>query len=594
MEYLGTNRTISLAVLRFRRHSVNGWALSSRGSSSPMSATYRREYGTLTETRTHRGLFTLATLALLIAVAVGLWISYSQTNPWSEQPPCMGDIDQRDTRDSRANKSDASANKQSNSVGVREERTPVESPSLPTQRGPFTLRIQVVDRRGDAVSGLQLRFADEQLWDRPKSWGVPKNMLECVTSEDGYAEIPMKRADWVYIVAVDNHWLLEAAIDAKPGKDPVLVATAVATVYFSVMIDTGQPWYGKADVTALSDKRRLPLRVKEGETAKLERVSVDDLELYFYACVIGVESQQHIVAASAIEDGATINITLKSDPNSTAGAIEVDTSGYTGTPEKLWITWGDSDVGTGGETGSLLRDLLRENPVWRSRPLRPGKHTVRITGKQKDDSVWSDVVTVEPRKITRVVVTMAALCTVQVSIMDDQSQPIPKAVFLLGDDRLPSFAFLREAPGCVACADADGNATISGLRPGPQAFTVTAEGYEPQVLEIELAEGELRVLDTVFLKKATGKITVTLTGMKDKQKYSVMLLKPGGGMPFRTLKNIETDTVTFADLPMHSYLVTIIVGKGGKPATATVELTTEQPDGAVTIDVSELVEKPLD
>ena len=113
------------------------------------------------------------------------------------------------------------------------------------------------------------------------------------------------------------------------------------------------------------------------------------------------------------------------------------------------------------------------------------------------------------------------------------------------------------------------------------------------MLEVELADGEYRVLDAVYLVKAMGSIKVTLTGRKDKLKYSVMIVKPGG-LALRTARDLKSDSTSFTDLPMNEFMVMAIVGSGGKPVYARVTLSADEPEASITLDVSGLTEKPLD
>lgn len=447
----------------------------------------------------------------------------------------------------------------------------------------------MVDTVGAPIASLPLQFANSRMWERPTSHRQVKPFHESTSDGEGFAAVPLPQPRTVYVKAVSDVWHLETSIDAKPGVVPLLVARAVATVYLSVVTDAGEPWYGQARITAAGDGRQFYAFIKEGEIAKVERLPVDGLKVLFYECMIGVDEQTHSISAADVKEGVTIHITLKTNPKNKNGAIEVDATGYTGEIKELRILIGSAGANTWIEPGATFR----ANKVWRSRPLWPQTYTVRIVGRAETDPVWtSDLITVQPREITKVAVTMDQVCSVQVAVVDDQSLPILGALLLLGEDLLSNFDFLFPAPGSIARSDDEGTATLSGLRPGRHKFTVAAKGYEPQVHEAELAGGELRFLGTVRLAKANGSIIVTLTGMKEKQKYSIMILKPGG-TALHTAKDVETAETKFSGLSLSTCMVAVITGRGGKPVTATITLTADEPSVSTTLDVSELVETEL-
>lgn len=414
-------------------------------------------------------------------------------------------------------------------------------------------------------------------------------MHETVTDDAGFAEVHLKKRQTIYVKSSSNDWHLESGIDAKPGAVPVLVARPVATIYLSVVTDTNEPWYGQARVTFKSDGRQTYFTVTAGELTKLERVQVDDLTFLFLECMIGVDEQSRNVPASDVKSESTLHITLKTNPNNRNGAIEVDASAYTAEIRELRILVASSGANTWIEPGASFRS----SKVWRSRPLWPQTYTVRIMGREDSDPVWtSDPVVVNPREITKVVVSMGEVCGVRVEVADERAAPIQDALLLLGEDLLPNFDFIQPSPGSVVRSDFDGRAALSGLRPGAHKFTVAAKGYEPQVLEAELTGGEVRFLGIVQLVKANGAITVTLTGVKEKQKYTIMVLKPGG-TTLHSARDVKETTTKFTALSLNTYMVAVVTGRGGKPVTATIKLTAEQPHATVELDVAQLVESEL-
>lgn len=469
-----------------------------------------------------------------------------------------------------------------------------EDPNIPTVDEPpvssaFLFRLRVVDPSGTAVSGLQLHFAHTPMWDRPRSHRQVRVVHEAVSDDWGVATVALQRPQTFYVKAESDVWHLETSIDAKPDAVPVLVARAAAAIYLSVVTDAGAPWYGQIRITAAGDGRQFHAFLREGEVAKVERLPVDDLTLLFYECVIGVDEQSRLIPASDIQTDATLHITLKTNPNNKTGAIEVDTSAFPTEIRELRILIGASGANTWIEPGSTFRN----DKVWRSRPLWPQSYTVRIIGRNDDDPIWtSDPITVKPREITKVAVIMGEVCGVRVDVTDERSDPIQDALLLLGDDRLPNFDFMQPSPGSVALSDSDGHAALSGLRTGIHKFTVAAKGYEPQVLEAELTGGEVRFLGVVQLNKATGAITVKLTGMQEKQKYTIMVLKPGG-TTLHSARDIKEATTSFTGLSFSTYMVAVVAGKGGKPVTVTVTLTGDEPGASVEVDVAALVESKL-
>lgn len=453
----------------------------------------------------------------------------------------------------------------------------------------FVLRLQVVDAGGLPIVGLTLRFADKRFSGWPKGWGEPAAMYETATDNAGFADVPLKKRQTIYVKSSSELWHLETSIDAKPDVVPVVVARPVATIYLSIVTDSNEPWYGQGRVTSKSDGRHTYFNVKAGELVKLERLPVDDFTFLFLESMIGVDEQTRNVPASEIKSEATLHFTLKTNPNNKNGAIEVDASAFPAEIRELRILIASSGANTWIEPAATFRT----SKVWRSRPLWPQAYTVRIVGREDSDPVWtSDPVEVKPREITNVVVSMGEVCGVRVEVSDERSDPLQDALLLLGEDLLPNFDFIQPSPGSVARSDFDGRAALSGLRPGVHKFTVAAKGFEPQVLEAELAGGEVRFLGVVQLTKATGAITVKLTGMKEKQKYTIMVLKPGG-TTLHSARDVKDTTTTFAGMSLNTYMVAVVAGQGGKPVTATITLSTDQPEASVTLDVAQLVESRL-
>lgn len=528
-------------------------------------------------------------LALLIAALLAvLWTFGRAPEERSDQSSLLSELRPAPVNDSRKFQAERpnESPEATDNPSLPEGTTADPEPAGPT---PFVLLLQVVDASGSPLEGLPLQFATRRMWDRPRSHRDVKPFHQATSDGDGKVEVPLQRPMMIYVKSTSDAWHLEAEIDAKAGVVPVLVARAVATVYLSVVTDAGEPWYGQARITAAGDGRQFHVFIREGELAKVERLPIDDLAVLFYECMIGVDEQTHSFSATDIKEAVTIHITLKTNPRNKNGAIEVDATGYTGEIKELRVLIGSAGALTWVEPGVTFR----ANKVWRSRPLWPQTYTVRIVGRQESDPVWtSDLITVQPREITKVAVAMDQVCTVQVAVVDDQSSPIPGALLLLGEDLLPNFDFLSPAPGSIAGTDDNGTATLGGLRPGRHKFTVAARGYEPHVLEADLAGGELRFLGTVQLAKANGSVTVTLTGMKEKQKYSIMVLKPGG-TALHTAKDVETAETTFSGLSLNTYMVAVIAGRGGKPVTATITLVADEPQAAVTLDVSGLIETEL-
>jgi hypothetical protein len=128
------------------------------------------------------------------------------------------------------------------------------------------------------------------------------------------------------------------------------------------------------------------------------------------------------------------------------------------------------------------------------------------------------------------------------------------------------------------------------LQPGTQKLVVEAAGFDPHVLTLDLIEGEQRVEGPIRLVPAKGNITVNLTGMKEGLSYSVILFQPGG-LALKVIRDIEGDEVTLKNLPSRAYVVACVVGKGGEVASANVDLSGEDQDIVVSLDVSSITEE---
>ncbi|MCQ3951549.1 MAG: hypothetical protein DPW14_17235, partial [Planctomycetes bacterium] len=197
-------------------------------------------------------------------------------------------------------------------------------------------------------------------------------------------------------------------------------------------------------------------------------------------------------------------------------------------------------------------------------------------------------VEIRPNETTTVIADSYLPASVSVTVMDEDGKPLKNAVLTRSIDEYVSFNHMvpLAIPGMRATSNVSGIARLDGLRYGRIALKIEADGYEPHLLDIEIAEGESGHIAGVYLKRATGRILVELAGMRAGQDYTILVLQPAG-VPVREAR-IARQVTEFTLLPCRAYIIAALPKEGGKGVSKLVAPSHETPELKIELDVSGL------
>jgi len=452
--------------------------------------------------------------------------------------------------------------------------------------------IGVVTEDGEPVIGASLE------WRSPQGPVSARAPTPFTTDSAGECRIELRAPSWFVVRSADERWALDERAEAHAGLNEVrFIARPLGGIEILALCEDGSSFAGECRVSSgtIDPAHRLQFKLASGgyfnffnialkfdgsNPARLTRVPLtQDLEFSFGAWVIGYGEQRHYVERSRLFDGARILIMLTSSPTAQGGLLEFDWTGYEAEVLVTEITQPGGKLVLGGG-----RDY--DGPPYRSHLLRPGEYVLRIKGKPG----WeSPSFRIEPRSVTRLEYADLPQAEVSVLVVDENGDPIGKALLTRNHATYPNLDRpFRAQPG-AALTEVSGKATLKNVPSGSQTFLIEAQGYEPVLVAQDLAPEQTNDLGTVTLRPCTGKITVRLVGMREKQTYSVMLLQPGGS-GVRVVKDLTVDEVVLETLPARKYVVAVVAGRGGQVATQAVEITREASVHDVVLDVSALVE----
>ncbi len=303
--------------------------------------------------------------------------------------------------------------------------------------------------------------------------------------------------------------------------------------------------------------------------------------------MLGYDAQDFRVARNEFISGQTVILRLVASEGLKRGLIEVDLSGWTGIV--TFIEMHEAESGNSGLSGGNER--LVSEKRWRSRPAVPGVYVLRIRGRPNWESA---PVIVKSDETTVVAPDFYLACSVTARVFDENNKPFAGGVLTRWVSKYVFYGFRNQGPqpetGNLATSGVDGRATIHEIREGNHQFLVEANGYEPQIIKVELKAGERKDLGDFYLVKAKGRIVVRLKGMRQNQAYGVSLLQLRGGV-VRHVRSTTAVEVIFDGVPCRPYVVGSSLAQGGKTASANVHPTTESPEVIVEIDVSALEPK---
>jgi hypothetical protein len=186
-----------------------------------------------------------------------------------------------------------------------------------------------------------------------------------------------------------------------------------------------------------------------------------------------------------------------------------------------------------------------------------------------------------PFEWQRIVVPRQAPVTVEMTIVDQEGEPIQPAI-VLRDNRsygnwsnpeshVPHPSRVerdrRRSPMQWVAADSNGHAVYVGLAAGTRELVVEAHGYFHRVIEYTAAPGETVHLGEVVMERIPpgggGSVEVRLIGAPDPTKYALHLGSPLGSDVIAPTPFSADGTVKLSELDFRAYRLSILPVGGG-------------------------------
>lgn len=543
---------------------------------------------------------------LLLAGALGLLLWLNGSVPMPARPENLAGSEQAGNRHSGG---PLSSEKEGAGPRTAEANASAPVEGQPTTQGRRLFFIHCHDTQGRDVVGARIAIQG--------SYALPNGPAHAVTGSNGIAEVELERWGGLNVSADDPQWWGDAEFNApKATRRGELMLRPCASFEIWAQTDEGVPCFGYGSLsfgiwreTDWVDERQPMLLCKEVDEnldenryrwsdslyfdgkgpIKVTRVPNDNNVMVFIDPeIMGFSQFYKLIPASSMVEGARITITVPRDPKCKEGLIEVDLSAYqprydTDTVEiedchffRIWRQGCFRPIGNG---------------VWRSLPMdaRPDSNVyfLRLVVNEQDVIWESPRVVVRENETVRVKYEPRQVCRVTVRVVDDKGAPLAGAVLTRNTTSYVSWAM--EIPDAGAArTNADGQATIN-VSAGKCDLMVEAQGFEPHRFTVDLAEGTQHREPDIYLSPAVGRIEIKLEGMRKDQSYSVMLIQPGGLAAFMQ-EEVSGDSCVFERLPLREYIVAVIAGRGGTPATENVVLSKGAENVTLKFDVSNLKE----
>lgn len=167
---------------------------------------------------------------------------------------------------------------------------------------------------------------------------------------------------------------------------------------------------------------------------------------------------------------------------------------------------------------------------YHSRILAPGQWRVSVT---ESGLAWeSGLITLTSGEKRVLAVLNAPGGSVSVRFVDEGTkEPVSGGVLSLSARRYLNWETVsRFEHNVVQRSAADGTLVAQDIPSGRRTVAFEAPGYEPTVLELVVVSGQETRCGTVFLRRASGAIQVTIDGARPDQRVFLLLLEPGGGI----------------------------------------------------------------
>lgn len=459
--------------------------------------------------------------------------------------------------------------------------------------GPFgdsaTLQVRVNQRDGTPVPGLMFKCTVLAGTER-----LQQSLGSVIKTADeaGVFDVSFGAGSAVGIVLLSKNWYADQSRVPRVKRSHEIVVSPTATVSVLAEFDDGQPvtssgmFYaqsappyiatfaldatGRATVPDVAVDR--PLRCEINGHYRAGYSNHSDL---FQPATLASGATLHVVVPRASEPYGNIRIVFREGPPAASRRVFLECEGRS----------------------ALESEFPGGKRRWDSPKLMAGlRYRVNLLG----DTTWrSDWLEIRAGEVVEVFPTLRPAASVKAVLVDEQGRPVVNGT--LGIEQ--SFGFSYQWPGRgflqqgsqtpvprvlpQFLSDAEGRITLTGLPPG--SHRLEAEGWdtESNTMAVELAEGQTLDLGTLTLRKATGEISLTLTGTSPDTKYVVSLcdndgrdLRPGQlvtGLPFK-----------LAGLRRRSYQLYVTTDKGGAVAHQQVDVPATATSVEVMVDVANL------
>jgi hypothetical protein len=452
-----------------------------------------------------------------------------------------------------------------------------------------TLQVRVNQRDGSAVPGLM--FKCTVLAGTARSQQSLGSVIK-TTDEAGIFDVSFGAGSAVGIVLLSKNWYADQSRVTRVKRLHEIVVSPTATVSVLAEFDDGQPvtssgmFYpesappyiatfaldatGRATVPDVAVDR--PLRCEINGNYRAGYSSHWEL---FQPATLTSGATLRVVVPRASEPYGNIRIVFREEPPAASRRVFLECEGRS----------------------ALESEFPGGKRRWDSPKLMAGfRYRVNLLG----DTSWrSDWLEIRAGEVVEVFPMLMAAASVKAVLVDEQGRPVVNATLGIEQSfgfsyQWPGRGFLRQGAQSPVprvlpqfLSDAEGRITLTGLPPG--SHRLEAEGWdtESNAMAVELAEGQTLDLGTLTLRKATGEISLTLTGTSPDTRYVVSLcdsdgrdLRPGQlvtGLPF-----------TLAGLRRRTYQLYVTTDKGGAVAHQRVDVSATATSVEVTVDVSNL------
>lgn len=367
----------------------------------------------------------------------------------------------------------------------------------------------------------------------------------------------------------------------------VLVHRAVS-VRIGARYADGTPWCGGVSIRSGNMSRGIAFG--ERSPVEIQGVPLDlELQLFFPEVRAGFARLETSVSTEDLKRGSVIEITIPENPVATGSlAISCEAPGADSFLFRL--------RSMNGPCPNSFYDLgnLAGRGLYRSSPLPAGKYELVVLCFEMESSGRktvrrTPVVAVEVRRgeETQVFPILEPTGALRLQIVDEDDKPISGAVVQVDDGTTPSLFRSKEIPGFKAISGLDGFVRLSCLTLSKSRLCVEAAGYEPSVIDASVSADETDA-GKIKLRKAKGRVVITLTGFKKNAVYvgfvGVVGTLRGSYLAYLP---VADNRIEIVGLPTNRrYWIGVGLDSGGKIESVEVSLEGDQSFATAELDVS--------